>query len=146
MDSSFKADLPDIVKLRSNIIEVGKIAPVFRLVALNTIEHIRLCCSATVEKHLDTYIETIKNLRLDAGVANDSYAPIVAEAPSKIAKWLTKGSGEPLDLESLPELPLFDQATQSSELYEGGDKRKRQVFALMTFHFEQPNWITLGRD
>lgn len=134
MDSSFNVNLPEIVKIRSNLVEVGKLSPVIRLVSLNTIEHVQLYCPYTEEKQLYTYIEVIRNLRLGAGVAIESYKSTIADAPTKITTWLSKKAQGPLDLTAVPPLPLSDQASQSSPSPDLHDKRKREVCSLQSLH------------
>lgn len=141
MDSSFDATLPEVHKCRSNSYEVGKLAPVFRLVAINSIEHLRLCSPPGQEVPLYVYIETLKNLRQQVGVATQDYGSAVSRAPTKITKWLQKKAEGKLEIPEIPELPLFEitshaqpttpntstSTTNNSSGNEGCDKRKRQV-------------------
>lgn len=143
MDSSFDATLPEVHKCRSNSFEVNKLAPVFRLVAINTIEHLRLCSPPGQEIPLYVYIETLKNLRQQVGVATQDYGSAVSRAPTKITKWLQKKAEGKLEVPEIPELPLFEitshaqptttpnttstSTTNNSPGNEGCDKRKRQV-------------------
>lgn len=135
MDSTFNAELPEIRGFRSNIVEVEKLAPVIRLVAINTIEHLRLCRISGQEIPLQVYIETLKNLRLQVGIASQEYGGAISRAPTKISKWLQKKAEGPLDMPNIPELPLFESATQyiTSSLTEGNDKRKRQVIVVTVY-------------
>lgn len=135
MDSTFNAELPEIKGFRSNIVEVEKLAPVIRLVAINTIEHLRLCCVPRQEIPLQVYIETLKNLRLQVGIASQEYGGAISRAPTKISRWLQKKAVGPLDMPNIPELPLFEPATQSTiaGLTEGNDKRKRQVIVVRVY-------------
>ncbi|RPB12448.1 hypothetical protein P167DRAFT_605614 [Morchella conica CCBAS932] len=140
MDSSFDATLPEVHKCRSNSYEVGKLAPVFRLVAINSIEHLRLCSPPGQEVPLYVYIETLKNLRQQVGVATQDYGSAVSRAPTKITKWLQKKAEGKLEIPEIPELPLFEitshaqpttpntstSTTNNSSGNEGCDKRKRQ--------------------
>lgn len=135
MDSTFDAELPEIKGFRSNIVEVEKLAPVIRLVAINTIEHLRLCRVPGQEIPLQVYIETLKNLRLQVGIASHEYGGAISRAPTKISRWLQKKAEGPLDMPNIPELPLFELATQSTTAgpTEGNDKRKRQVIVVRVY-------------
>lgn len=139
MDSTFNAELPEIKGFRSNIVEVEKLAPVIRLVAINTIEHLRLCRVPGQEIPLHVYIETLKNLRLQVGIASQEYGSAISRAPTKISKWLQKKADGALDIPNIPELPLFESATQLSSTtatqVEGNDKRKRQVIVARDITF-----------
>jgi hypothetical protein len=141
MDSSFDASLHDVQKCRSNSYEANKLAPVFRLVAINTIEHLRLCSPPGQEIPLYVYIETLKNLRQQVGIATQDYGSAISRAPTKITKWLQKKADGKLEIPEIPELPLFEitshaqptaststsTSTNNSSGNEGSDKRKRQV-------------------
>lgn len=135
MDSTFNAELPEIKGFRSNIVEVEKLAPVIRLVAINTIEHLRLCRVPGQEIPLQVYIETLKNLRLQVGIASHEYGGAISRAPTKISRWLQKKAEGPLEMPNIPELPLFELATQSTTTgpTEGNDKRKRQVIVVRVY-------------
>ncbi|KAI5838051.1 class II histone deacetylase complex subunits 2 and 3-domain-containing protein [Morchella snyderi] len=135
MDSSFDASLQDIQKCRRNSYEVNKLAPVFRLVAINTIEHLRLCSPPGQEIPLYVYIETLKNLRQQVGIASQDYGSAISRAPTKITKWLQKKAEGKLEIPEIPELPLFEitshtqptpNTSTNSSGNEGSDKRKRQ--------------------
>ncbi|PWW72749.1 hypothetical protein C7212DRAFT_301179 [Tuber magnatum] len=128
MDSTFVADVPEVVRVRKSLFVVGKLAPVLRLVSLNTLEHIELCYGDSEPRYpaLYTYIETMKNLLHDAGTLADSYKPTFATAVLSTAKWLSKNpiEGAP-KLEGFPLLPIVERLPQvrGSELH---DKRKRE--------------------
>ncbi|CUS10564.1 unnamed protein product [Tuber aestivum] len=128
MDSTFVADVPEVVRVRKSLFVVGKLAPVIRLVSLNTLEHIELCYKDSESRYpaLYTYIETTKNLLHDTGILADSYKPTFAAAVPNTAKWLSKTpiEGAP-KLEGFPLLPIAARLpqTQSPELH---DKRKRE--------------------
>ncbi|KAG0125988.1 class II histone deacetylase complex subunits 2 and 3-domain-containing protein [Tuber indicum] len=128
MDSTFVADVPEIVNARKSLFVVGKLAPVLRLVSLNTLEHIELCYKDSEPQYpaLYTYIETTKNLLHDTGALVDSYKPTFAAAVPNIAEWLSRNpiAGAP-KLEGFPLLPIFERLAQvqSPELH---DKRKRE--------------------
>ncbi|RPB03549.1 hypothetical protein L873DRAFT_173161 [Choiromyces venosus 120613-1] len=128
MDSTFVADVPEIVRVRKSLFIVGKLAPVLRLVSLNTLEHIELCYKDSEPRYpaLYTYVETMKNLLHNAGTLVDSYKPTFAAAVPNTAEWLSNSPIEgALRLEGFPLLPIFERLPQapSSELH---DKRKRE--------------------
>lgn len=137
MDSTFNAELPEIRGFRSNIVEVEKLAPVIRLVAINTVEHLRLCRIPGQEIPLQVYVETLKNLRLQVGIASQEYGGAISRAPTKISKWLQKKAEGALDMPNIPELPLFESTTQPTTggLAEGNDKRKRQVIVVRVYFY-----------
>lgn len=133
MDSTFNPELPEIRGFRSNIVEVEKLAPVIRLVGINTVEHLRLCHAPGQDIPLQVYIETLKNLRLQVGIAaSQEYRAAVIRAPARISEWLQKKAEGVLDIPNIPELPLFEPATQptTADPAEGNDKRKRQVIVV----------------
>lgn len=140
MDSTFDSGLPEIKGFRNNIVEVEKLAPVIRLVAINTIEQLRLCCAPGQEIPLHVYVETLKNLRLQVGSASQEYGSAISRAPTKISKWLQKKAEGALDIPAIPELPLFELATQQLQSAttsppDGSDKRKRQVIVIRDGYF-----------
>lgn len=139
MDSTFDGGLPEIKGFRSSIVEVEKLAPVIRLVAINTIEHLRLCRDPGQEVPLHFYIETLKNLRLQVGIASQEYGSAISRAPTKISKWLQKKAEGVLEIPSIPELPLFEPTAQVSTTTAGpaggNDKRKRQVIVAKESNF-----------
>ncbi|PUU80148.1 hypothetical protein B9Z19DRAFT_1100455 [Tuber borchii] len=127
MDSTFDANVPEIVRVRESLFIVGKLAPVLRLISLNTLEHIELCYKDSKPQYpaLYTYIQTTKNLLHDTGTLVDSYKPTFAAAVPNIAEWLSKNpiEGAP-KLEGFPLLPIFERLPQApAELH---DKRKRE--------------------
>lgn len=128
MDSTFVANVPEIVRVRESLFIVGKLAPVLRLISLNTLEHIELCYKDSKPQYpaLYTYIQTTKNLLHDTGTLVDSYKPTFAAAVPNTAEWLSKNpiEGAP-KLEGFPLLPIFERLPQApAELH---DKRKREV-------------------
>ncbi|KAF8540320.1 hypothetical protein BDD12DRAFT_880582 [Trichophaea hybrida] len=128
MDSTFEPDSPEVVQIRRNTYHPSKIAPVLRLVTINTIEHALLCVSGEADRRLYACVEAVKILRNDSGVLDPQYAASIGDAPKKIADWISKRcEGKLVGIPALPELPLFD-ATQSdrASYVENGDKRKRQ--------------------
>lgn len=143
MDSSFDAGLDEVRRFRSSIVEVNKLAPVIRLVAINTIEHLRLCSPPGQDIPLHVYIETLKNLRQQVGIATQDYGSAISRAPTKISKWLRANAEGRLDIPEIPDLPLFEITVHAKPIVntnanttaiassypsgsEGGDKRKRQ--------------------
>jgi len=128
MDSTFVANVPEIVRVRESIFIVGKLAPVLRLVSLNTLEHIELCYKDSKPRYpaLYTYIQTTKTLLHDTGTLVDSYKPTFAAAVPNTAEWLSKNpiEGGP-KLEGFPLLPNLECLLQAPAEFR--DKRKREV-------------------
>ncbi|KAF8252991.1 hypothetical protein K440DRAFT_273263 [Wilcoxina mikolae CBS 423.85] len=128
MDSTFEPDSPEVIQIRRNTYHPSKIAPVLRLVAINTIEHALLCVSGEADRRLYACVKAVKILRNDSGVLDPQYKASIGDAPKKIADWISKRcEGKLVGIPALPELPLFD-ATQTDRMsyVENGDKRKRQ--------------------
>ena len=118
--------MPEVVQIRRNTYHPSKIAPVLRLVTVNTIEHALLCVSDEADR-LFACVEAVKVLRNDSGVLDPQYETLLGNAPKKIAEWISRRcEGKLVGVPALPELPLFD-ATQTTSYVENGDKRKRQV-------------------
>ncbi|KAL7275782.1 hypothetical protein RUND412_001261 [Rhizina undulata] len=129
MDSTFDPNLPIIKQMRSNIIEVDKLAPVIRLVTFNTIEHVRLCVSAAAEVPLVACAQAVKDLRFQAGnVEPSSYAEAMVDSPSKVSKWLSRQCEGNPDLPIIPQLSFPEPDSQKPPNGgDSGEKRKRQV-------------------
>lgn len=111
MDSTFDPLTEEIVHIRQNISFPDQIAPVLHLVALNTIEHIIPCSKD--EQNLAAAVEAVKILRNDAGVVEKHYGDALGDGPKRVGTWIAGGcQGDP-PLPPLPDLPLYELATQT---------------------------------
>jgi hypothetical protein len=127
MDSTFDTGSPSIMRMRRISRDPSNIAPVLRLVGVNTVEHILLCAShPEVGNVRAACIEAVKVLRNDAGVLDQVYEKKLDNAVNSIADWLRQRCRGPLEMPPLPELPLFETIVIATQV-ENGEKRKRQV-------------------
>jgi hypothetical protein len=134
MDSTFAAHSPEVVRIRANSFEPTKIAPVLRLIAVNTIEHALLCVSPITPNKLYACVEVMKALRDSAGVMDPAYEAAMGNTAHKVGEWIGKKCEGELKAPALPELPLSvepsSQTQPTSEevqMMEINEKRKRQV-------------------
>lgn len=130
MDSFFDVDEREVQQMRRDLIDPNKLAPVIRLVALNTIEHALLCADPTKD-FFSPCIEAIKLLRNDAGYADEAYMSATKDAAGKVAHWIMNRCNGELEIPSLPPLSLYETKppTQVSVPMspDNGEKRKRRV-------------------
>jgi hypothetical protein len=146
MDSTFDGRSPEIIQIRQNIYQPTKIAPVLRLVAVNTIEHILLCVSSTAENRLYLCLEAMKALRDVAGILDPVYEAAIGNTSCKIGEWIGRKCEGVLKIPALPELPLFEAVapTQTQPTFEdvqvessdNSEKSKRQVDFFLFFKTE----------
>jgi hypothetical protein len=132
MDSTFNPDTDEIQQMRKDMYDPAKQAPILRLVAINTIEHVLLCVAMASADNLRACVEAVKVLRNDAGVMDPTYAAATGNATEKIWEWIRKKCDGHLDVPLLPALPMFDTVaatqTQATQM-EITEKRKREVCA-----------------
>lgn len=129
MDSTFNAWSPEVIQIRKNTYNPTKVAPVLRLVAINTIEHALLCVSSEANG-LYACVEAVMILRNEAGVVDPAYEAALGSAPKETARWIKNRCKGKYNIPAFPELPLFETvaASQASGTDDAHiDKRKRQV-------------------
>jgi len=132
MDVSFDPLAPEVAQIRQDMYNPKKLAPVLRLITVNTIEHAMLCIPRDPDLFLYGSIEAIRLLRNEAGMVDPAYAAAIGDASSKAAAWIKRKCQGELGIPPLQQLPLFDAAALSHnqtqrEGEDHGDKRKRQV-------------------
>jgi len=132
MDATFDPHVREVAQARQDLFDPNKLAPVLRLVTVNTIEHALLCIPSDPKLFPYASVEAIKLLRHEAGMVEPTYAAAIADAPAKTGAWIKKRFQGELGIPQLQELPLFDTValaqTQTKHGVGGhGDKRKRQV-------------------
>ncbi|KAI5780851.1 hypothetical protein EDC01DRAFT_257843 [Geopyxis carbonaria] len=126
-DSSCNADIPEIQRVRRDPFNPDKMAPIIRLVTVNTIEHLLLCRQGG-PRFLRYCVRGIAVLRHKAGESKLPYETAVQQCAQAVGDWITRKFEGPLDIAPLPELPFPEEAsqsTQSQECNEHMDKRKR---------------------
>lgn len=132
MDRSFKASDPQVVSLRAHLVHVGRLAPVLRLVVLNSAEHIERCIPAGLGKtlHLQIWISCVAQARNAVGKMTAEY-PQALEAAKQVADWLVSG-GDNADGWPLPPLDgvagideLFESQRASSSRYSSVHPQER---------------------
>ena len=132
MDNSFRASDPQVVSLRAHLVDVGRLAPVLRLVVLNSAEHIERCIPAGLGKtlQLQIFISCVAKARNAVGKMTAEF-PQALEAAKQVADWLVSG-GDDADRWPLPPLggvagidELFESQRASSSRFSSVHPQER---------------------
>lgn len=101
--------------------EVGRYAPILRLVSVNTVEHVKLFLPSRSSIHLPQLMSYVAILRHQAGTLPAAYNDELKTVPKDIAKIIIKMS-ETFDSDvddtlvtlDIPGLPIFETESRKS--------------------------------
>lgn len=136
MDNTFNSRSPEVIQIRKNTYHPTRVAPVLRIVTLDTIEHVILCLSPEVKKSdpsIKTTLAQEEVLRRRIGQSFDHHA--FESLIKKTANWIANKCEGSFDVPELPALfPSDLGTTDHSEVVsqdkmdlDNAEKRKRQV-------------------
>ncbi|KAF8460671.1 class II histone deacetylase complex subunits 2 and 3-domain-containing protein [Kalaharituber pfeilii] len=118
LDSTFNISDEQVEKFRAHALEVGRLSPILRLVAVNTVEHVKLFLPSSSEHYLPQLMSYVAILRHQAGNLPDSYAEESKTAPRDIARTIIEtietGAITKVSIPNVPTLPIFDTPSQTS--------------------------------
>ena len=103
---------------RAHSLEVERRAPVLRLVAVNTVEHVKLFLPPKSSHYLDQLISYAAILREQAGSLPEMYLENFKSIPTDIAKTVIHtakpGMVTEFKIPNVPGLPIYETASQQS--------------------------------
>lgn len=118
LDSTFNVEDSQVEKFRAHALEVGRRAPILRLVAANTVEHVKLFLPSQTKHYLPQLMSYVAILRHQAGSLPAPYTDELKSIPKKLAKFVSEtlepGSDSPLEIPNIPSLPIFETEDLSS--------------------------------
>lgn len=114
MDVTFDVNDPQVEMFRAHTIEVGRRAPVLRLISYNTVEHVKLYISRKEDPNLIQLMSYVAILRQNTGAVSVEYSKKIGEAAASITNSITSDS-HTLSLPRLPGIPNYDGQSQATQ-------------------------------
>ncbi|KAF8442632.1 hypothetical protein BGX38DRAFT_777949 [Terfezia claveryi] len=120
LDSTFNVENEQVEKFRIHPLNVGRLSPVLRLVAVNTIEHVMLFLPPQIKHYSPLVMSYVAILRHQAGSLPAECADEVKASSKNIAKIIIEMSENDVETElvtpDIPALPIYETASQSSTI------------------------------
>lgn len=120
LDSTFNVEDEQVEKFRIHPLNVGRLSPVLRLVAVNTIEHVMLFLPPQIKHYSPLVMSYVAILRHQAGSLPAECADEVKESSKNIAKIIIEMSENDVETKlvtpDIPALPIYETASQSSTI------------------------------